>query len=150
MKVVLTKDVPNLGTKGQVQTVKVGYFQNYLEPRGLAERLTRNLETKLRAQEAQAEKKRQEKLEKAEEFKAEIEAITLSFEKEVTESGKLYAAVTHKQAQEQLEKLLKISLEKGSVQMETIKEPGEAVATVKLNHETTANVKVVVSAKDSE
>ena len=36
MKLILKKEVPNLGTLGDVVDVKPGYARNYLLPRGLA------------------------------------------------------------------------------------------------------------------
>ena len=40
LQVVLTSDVINVGTVGQVTTVKVGYFRNWLYPQGLAKPAT--------------------------------------------------------------------------------------------------------------
>jgi large subunit ribosomal protein L9 len=40
MKVILTKDVDELGSKGQVVTVADGYARNYLVPRSLAVKAT--------------------------------------------------------------------------------------------------------------
>lgn len=40
MKVILTKDVEDLGNKGQVVTVADGYARNYLVPRSLAVKAT--------------------------------------------------------------------------------------------------------------
>ena len=36
MKIILTKDVPNLGQKGKVAEVKFGFGKNWLIPQGLA------------------------------------------------------------------------------------------------------------------
>ena len=41
MKLFLTQDVPNLGTLGDVVTVKAGYARNFLIPRGLGVELAR-------------------------------------------------------------------------------------------------------------
>ena len=43
MQIVLTKDVPNLGQKGEVKMVKPGYFRNFLAPRAKALRVTPKL-----------------------------------------------------------------------------------------------------------
>ena len=40
MKVILKKDILNLGRSGEIKTVKDGYARNFLMPRGMVELAT--------------------------------------------------------------------------------------------------------------
>jgi len=145
MQIVLTQDVPNLGKKGEMKEVKNGYFRNFLGPRGKALRVTPKLTKQIEQQAAARAKRREEMLAKAEELAGRIEGMTLTFTQKVTNKGKLYAAITERSIQRQIEKHLNFDLDKGSVSLEKhIKELGEYNATVKLTESVTATVNVVV------
>ena len=62
MQVVLTKAVPNLGAEGQLTSVRMGYFRNYLLPQGFArladEGILAAIKAKREAEEAAARKAR--------------------------------------------------------------------------------------------
>ncbi len=68
MKVILTKDVPDLGHKGDVLDVADGYARNYLVPKSLAVKATPG---SLR----QAETMRQARVEAERQAKAEAEGL---------------------------------------------------------------------------
>ena len=40
VEVVLSKNVPELGSTGSIKKVSNGYFKNFLQPQGLAEPVT--------------------------------------------------------------------------------------------------------------
>jgi len=52
MKVILTRDIKNIGQRGEIKTVKVGYARNFLFPQGFAKLAT---ESALKTVEAQEE-----------------------------------------------------------------------------------------------
>ena len=90
MQVVLTKDIPSVGHKGELVNVKSGYFRNFLAPRAKAIRVTPKLMQQLLEQRKQMEKRREEMLEKAGEFAKKIEKMTITFKQKITSKGKLY------------------------------------------------------------
>lgn len=148
MEVVLTKDVPSLGRKGDVKNVKNGYFLNFLAPRGKAIRITQRLRTEIEKQHMAREKRRAEMKEKAGEFAKKIEKMTVTFQRKATNKGKLYGAINEETIQHELEKHLKFDLDKGCIKMsEAIKTLGEHTATVHLTEEVNAEVKIVVQAE---
>jgi large subunit ribosomal protein L9 len=94
MKVLLRKDVPTLGTSGEIVSVSVGYGRNYLLPRRLALEVT-----PANVQKLEAEKKRRaaRELQKVEEFKAfadRIAAVDVTLRERVSQGDNLYGAVT--------------------------------------------------------
>jgi large subunit ribosomal protein L9 len=148
MEVVLTKDVPSLGRKGDVKNVKSGYYMNFLSPRGKAIRVTPKLRAEIEKQRMVREKRRVDMKEKAEEFAKKIEKMTVTFQRKATNKGKLYGAINEESIQRELEKHLKFDLDKGSIQMgEAIKTVGEHTATVQLTEQVSAEVKIVIQAE---
>ena len=145
MQIVLTKDVPNLGQKGEVKNVINGYFRNFLAPRAKAVRVTPKLMKQILEQQKQREKRREDMLAKAEDLAERLTAMTITFKQKATPKGKLYAAVSEKSIQAELEKHLEFDLDTHMVQLEApIKELGEFEVTIKLTEAVSAPVKIVV------
>ena len=94
MKVILRESLENLGTVGDVVSVKDGYGRNYLLPRGLASpadpRNVKVIEHHKRA----LEKKRVRELAKAEEVAKAIEGTAVTFSRKTSEQGQLFGSVT--------------------------------------------------------
>jgi len=76
VKVLLLRDVNNLGKKGEIVDVSDGYARNYLFPKGLAQEVNEGMLEHLKLQEISQKKKEEKLLEK---FRKEKEYI----EKEV-------------------------------------------------------------------
>ena len=102
MKIILKKEVANLGEAGEVVEVKTGYALNYLVPQGFAivgtpSALKQHEET-LR----QRAHKEAKLVADAQALAARIEAVALNLTAKVGENGKLYGAVTSAQVAEAL------------------------------------------------
>lgn len=94
MKVILLKNVPGLGERGQVKEVKDGYAHNYLLPRGLAAEATpgnvRSLEGQRQAVQDRARRERDD----TEHLASQIAQIILEIPTRAGEGGRLFGAVT--------------------------------------------------------
>lgn len=94
MKVLLLKDVPGLGTRGQVKDVKDGYARNYLLPRELAVEATegniRAVEGHKKAVDDRARRERTE----AEDLVSRLSQTVLEIRTRSGEGGRLFGAVT--------------------------------------------------------
>jgi large subunit ribosomal protein L9 len=94
MKVILREDVYNLGSSGEVVTVKDGYARNYLFPRNLA-----MLASAANVRQLDHEKKviavRQDKLKGAAQEQAKkLENVSVTIKRKVGEQDKLFGSVT--------------------------------------------------------
>lgn len=148
MQIVLTKDVPNLGRKGEIKTVKKGYFRNFLAPRTKAVRVTPKLMKQILEQQQLREKKREEMLAKAEDLVKKLEKTTITFTRKTTKNDKLYAAIAESHIQHELEQHLGFDLDANMIKLaEHIKAVGEYEATVQLTPDIAATVKVVVESE---
>jgi len=93
MRVLLRRDVKDLGEMGDVAEVADGYARNYLLPRKLAVQVTpANLEAVQRARQAKLERERQE-LDAIEELAQKLDGFLCYIEARVTEQGHLYGSV---------------------------------------------------------
>jgi large subunit ribosomal protein L9 len=147
MKVILTKDLDNLGRAGALVDVKTGYGRNYLLPRNLAVLATakniRQLDHQKSGILARAAKERQNMTAMAQ----KLSAIEVRFTRKVGEQNKLFGSVTSKDVHEQLA-AQGYQIERRQVHLpEPLKEVGTHEVEVKLHPEVTAKVKVTVAAE---
>jgi large subunit ribosomal protein L9 len=147
MKVILTKDLDNLGRAGALVDVKTGYGRNYLLPRNLAVLATakniRQLEHQKSGILARAAKEKQNMAAIAQ----RISAIEVKFTRKVGDQNKLFGSVTSKDVHEQLV-AQGYPIERKQVHMpEPLKEVGTHEVEVKLHPEVTVKLRVTVGAE---
>ncbi len=147
MKVILTKDMDNLGKAGALVEVKPGYGRNYLLPRQLAVPATaknvRRLEHEKSGILARAAKEKQNMTAMAQ----KLSAIELKFTRKAGAENKLFGSVTSKDIHEQLSGQ-GFQVERKQIHLpEPLKEVGTHEVEVKLHSEVTAKLKVTVAAE---
>lgn len=144
MKVLLVKEVPGLGTPGDVVEVRDGYARNYLLPRKLAvvpSPHERSRYAQLKARYAEEISDRRTKAQKLAEKLAEAELVFL---RRVHDENKLYAAVrAHDVAQALAEKFGQ-EFPVDRIKMEPIRALGTYSVEISLYEEIKATVKVRV------
>lgn len=148
MQILLNEDVKKLGYRGDLVNVKNGYFRNYLQPRGLAQRATENL---IRLSEKRNEKRlmrKQQILEKAEEVLKKLKGVKVKINAKVSKKGKLYGSVTEEDIVKAVKDKANIELENEFIKMEPIKELGEYTIKVNLGENLEENIVVVVEASE--
>ena len=112
MRIILLKDVKNVGKKDQIVEVSDGFAANFLLPNKLAVMYTpKSVEIreqqKLDAKQA-VEKKRKE----AEELAEKLKGITLEFVGQVGKDGRMFGTISTKQIVEEMEKTHGIVIDK--------------------------------------
>ena len=145
MKVILTKEIPNLGKPGALVTVKPGYGRNYLLPRNLAvlatDKNVRRLEHEKSGILARSAKEKANMTAMAK----KLEAIEVKFTRKVGEQNKLFGSVTSKDVHEQLT-AQGYQIERRQVHVpDPLKEVGTHEVEVKLHPEVSAKLKVTIS-----
>jgi large subunit ribosomal protein L9 len=136
MNVILKQDMPSLGHKDDIVTVKDGYARNYLIPRGFAINATSEAkkvhEEILRQRAHKEEQLKQAALEMAEKLKE----VTLTIGAKTSTKGKIFGSVNTIQIAEALqEKGFDLDRKDISITNDLIKEVGSYAATVKLHKE---------------
>ncbi len=149
MDVILTENVKNLGTIGEVVKVKPGYGRNYLVPQGLAVEASESKLKELEHHKRQLNRKAEKLSKEASDVKARIEAVECTFVHKASEEGKLFGSVTTMEIAENLA-AQGIELDRRKILLDQpIKELGEHEVDIKLNAGVNAIVKVTVISEEA-
>jgi len=143
MKIILKKDIANLGDAGEVVEVKTGYALNYLVPQGFAAVGTPSAIKQHEETIRQRAHKEAKNIAEAEAKAAKLSAQAVQVAVKVGESGKLYGSVTAAQVAAALADL-GYEVDKKNVEVPEIKELGEFEAKVKCYKGVFADVKINV------
>jgi large subunit ribosomal protein L9 len=143
MKLVLIDEVENLGSAGDVVTVKDGFGRNYLIPQGKAIVATKGAVKSVEENNKQAFKKREALLKQAKSTADKLASTSVTISVNAGDDGKLFGTVTNVQVADALnEKGFEVDRRK--VTIEDVKHLGEYVATVQVQGDIKADVKVWV------
>ncbi len=145
MKVVLLKDVKNVGKRDDILTVSDGYARNFLFPQKLAAEATpgalKEIQRKRAAQDAREAEQLAEAKQKADALKDKV--ITL--EVKCGEKGRLYGSVTSAEVAEALEKQHGVKVDKRKIEIgDPIRETGIRTISVWLYSGVTTPMKLDV------
>lgn len=147
MKVILKKDVSNLGRSGEIKTVKDGYARNFLMPRGMAELAT---DGALRAWKNSADKRAKRVASEdssLKELAVRLGSITLSFSRPVSEEGVMYGSVAKSDIIKNLA-AADIEIDKDMIRLPaSLKAVGTFEVEIVLKQDIAAKIKVAVSAQ---
>ncbi len=149
MKVVLLRDVPKLGKKGEVVNASDGYVRNFLIPRGLAVEATKEVLQKLEEERKEEERLKQKMRAESETLLSELKKHLFKIQVKAGESGKLFGSLTNNDIAEVISKTLGREFDKKWISLDKpIKEIGIYDVTVKLPGNVSGKIKVEVVQKD--
>ena len=139
------QDVPKLGIKYQMISVKPGFFRNFLLPRGFAQVATKKLLEKGREIEAMLTKKRDEEKANAVSIFNIINAKSLKVSMKLNSKGKLYSKVSKEIVIDQLKAQHDQNVAPDKLKFnQNIKETGSFDLIINLGHDQVAQMKINV------
>ncbi len=145
MKVILLKEVKNLGKAWEVKDVSDGYARNFLLPNQLAQIATPELIAQAENRKLEARKKAEADLLETEKLAEALDGVTVKITAKANEEGNLFGSITPEMI---FEALLKEKIAIGESAkvaiVDPIKETGEHKVTVNLPHGLEAEITVVV------
>jgi len=148
MKVLLIKDVKNLGKAGEIKEVKDGYGQNFLIRQGLAKLATNEVIKQWQEEQAKKEAQLQKELDNLNKIKQTLENSELKIERQKAPVG-IRGSVTNSCIAEELKKQLNIEIDKKQINLKKpIKSEGLYHVDIKLGHGIHADLKVDVVGVD--
>lgn len=149
-KLILRQDLENLGTAGDVVTVKPGYARNYLLPRGLALQATPANVRALEEERRRAEQRARREYLEARRRAAQLEGVSLTFHAKAGDESKLFGSITPADIADRLaEQALDFDVDRRQVDLpEPIKALGVYSVPVRLHAEVRPEIKVWVIKAD--
>lgn len=144
MKVILLKDVQDLGKKYDVKEVKNGHARNFLIPQGLAKIATRQALKWLETRKETIEKEIEEDLKKEQKVASTLDGLELNVAVKVGEEGQLFESINSQKLAEKL-KEMGFEVKKSKIILEEpIKTLGEFPVKISLEHNLEVEVRVIV------
>jgi len=144
MKLILTQDMPKLGSLGDVVSVKDGYARNFLIPRGVAlpysDNAVKAINEKKKRYELQSKKEKEDALALA----AKLTNVSCTVAVKVIEEDRIFGSITADMIQKSLE-AEGFGVDKKLIQIEEpIKKLGVYQVPIKLHPEVAVSCKVWV------
>jgi len=143
MKIILLKDVPDLGKKGDIKDVSDGYGRNFLIRNRLVEILTPQVAKRLEQEREKEEKTAAALKNQTLVLKEKIEKLKLVLKTKIGESGQVFGSITPTKILAELEKN-GIKLEKDQLLSKPIKTLGESKIKIKLPQEIEVELKIII------
>lgn len=148
MKVILTKDIENLGNEGDIISVKPGFARNFLLPKGLAINFSSNQLTKIENQLKQQERKIEREKESLSDILNQISGLEVSIKAKSEDNERLFGSVT-KTDIEQLLLEHNIQINKKYIDLKSpLKTLGLHEVEVKFNSELSGSFKVNIEKEE--
>lgn len=146
MKVILLKDIKELGKMWDIKDVSDGYARNFLFPNNLAKPATPELIKKSQDQKAFEAKKAEENLEKTEKLASILDGFVIKIKAKANNEGGLFGSITADMIMKALseEKVDTGKMPALEIAADSIKELGEHKVTVNLPHGLEAVITVIV------
>jgi len=147
MKLVLTQEVPGLGSPGDIVEVADGYGRNYLVPKQFAIVATRGIERQVDQIKRARSAREIRDLGHAQEIAEQLKALSVTLTSRAGKEGRLFGSITAGDVTDAVTKAGGPALDKRKVQLTTpIKSLGQHTVAVHLHPEVTAQLTVKVAA----
>lgn len=144
MKVILQKDVKDVGKVGDLVNVSEGFARNFLFPRKLASEATEKRVKEYEHLKRVAETKKKKVVAERQDLLKKINGSAIKFKMAAGETDKIFGSVTTNDVSKELEKL-GFSVDRRDIHLEDqIKVLGNHKATVKLGEGLEATIQISV------
>jgi len=146
LKVMLTKDVENVGLAGDVKEVADGYGRNYLIPRRLAVLAGKGAEAEARRlREATARREAKER-DEARDLAELIDNKTVVVRLKVGAEDKVFGAITNDDVATALRLQHQVDVDRRKIDIkDPLKQLGEHQVPLRLHHEVTAHINLIIT-----
>ena len=146
MRVMLTKDVKDVGRAGEVKEVADGYGRNFLIPRKMAILAGKGVETEAARIRAASSKRESKEREEAQSLADEIGNKTVVVRLKIGDEGKAFGSITNSDIAEALRAQHQVEVDRHRIDVkEPIKTLGEHQVALRLHREVDAAINLIVT-----
>ena len=146
MRVMLTKDVKDVGRAGEVKEVADGYGRNFLIPRKMAVMAGKGVEAEATRLRTAAAKRESKDREEAQSLADEIGNKTVVVRLKVGEEGKAFGSITNSDIAEALRAQHQVEVDRHRIDLkEPIKTLGEHQVTLRLHKDVDSAINLIVT-----
>ncbi len=146
MKIILKEKLKNLGLQGDVVSVKDGYANNFLFPRGLAVMATASNIKIMEENNRQGALKREKMKADASTLAEKLQGVTINIGTKAGANGKIFGSITPLQVSQAL-KTQGYEIDRRKIEVADIKTLGTYEATLNLHRDVAVNIGVEVVAE---
>jgi large subunit ribosomal protein L9 len=150
MKVLLLKDVYNLGRAGDVKKVADGYGRNFLLPKGMAVLATAGMLKQADRIRTTATKVRELVNAEKSGLSEQLANLELKFITKAGESGKLFGSITQQMIVDAIKEKLNVEIDRHQVESQPLRDVGEHKVRIRLTFDLIPQVKVLVEAEEKK
>ena len=150
MKVLLLKDVYNLGRAGDVKKVADGYGRNFLLPQGMAVLATPGMLKQVDRIRTTATKVRELVNAEKSGLSEQLANLELKFTTKAGETGKLFGSITQQMIVDAIKEKLNVEIDRHQVESQPLREVGEHKVRVRLTFDLIPQVRVLVEAEEKK
>ena len=144
MKVILQKDIANLGDAGDIKEVAEGFARNYLLPKKLVIVANDSSKKAMDHQKKLIRIKKDKRKKESEKLSESMAGVELVIPAQVGEEGKLFGSITSMDIAKQLSEK-GFAIDKRKILLDSpIKQEGEFKVGIKLDEGLTTTIKVTV------
>lgn len=145
MKVILLEDIENIGKKFELKEVADGHARNFLIPRGLVKKATREALKWLETQKEVVAQKAEQELKAIQDLASSLDDVEVPIQVKVGEEGQLFESIPSQKIAERL-KEMGFDVKKSQIRLEEpLKELGEFPVKITFDHNLEAEIRVIVS-----
>ena len=148
MKVILTKEVENLGNKYELVQVSDGYARNFLLPKKLALRATPSNIKQLKEHQKIILLKDKKSKTRALRIAKKLEGVRIIAEREVGKEGKVFGSVTNQDITEEIKRKFNLEIDHRKISLdEPLRVIGIRKISIKLHPEVEISLQVELKKK---
>jgi large subunit ribosomal protein L9 len=146
LKIMLTKDVENVGRAGEIKDVSDGYGRNFLIPRKLAIVAGRGAEAEARRIQDAAARREAKERDEARELAEEIDNKTVVVRLKVGAEDKVFGAITNEDIAKAVKQQHQVEVDRRRIDLkEPLKQLGEHQVTLRLHKDIEAHINLIIT-----